>query len=387
MPDVTPHAFRDLDVTGFLRPAGSRTPEFLAAKLEDHRAFTAAMMFALGPVAASLWVWDYVVDPVGAQSTIGLRLLCIAVGVIAGFVLIVARNRHVMQVAAAAGVLSACVIFSVILTRLDGGMTYGIGGYMFYPLAIILVCQGFSNEFGIAFAITAGVLPQVLALVGLMPGFPQARYAVLIWPAVVMACVALLAMSYNYGKLYDTRVQLQRVSTIDPLTGAANRRLFMPLLEKEMARARRFGHPVSLLMLDLDQFKRVNDEHGHPTGDLALVHFANTCRATIRESDTLARLGGDEFAILLPETDEVGALELAETIRATVEGAPALDDEGHVVRCTVSIGAAQAHDGDMRDTTLIARADAVLYEAKQLGGNRVLGVEPSLTPTLRSGSA
>jgi diguanylate cyclase (GGDEF)-like protein len=166
------------------------------------------------------------------------------------------------------------------------------------------------------------------------------------------------------------------VSAIDPLTGAANRRLFMPLLEKEMARSKRYGHPLSLLMVDLDDLKLINDEHGHNVGDIVRRQLAEACRGTVCESDTLARLGGDEFAVLLPETDSQGAFDLAETVRAAVEASPALDPDGHFVRCTVSIGAAQARDTDTRDTSLIGRADEALYEAKQAGRNCVRGEQP-----------
>jgi diguanylate cyclase (GGDEF)-like protein len=351
-------------LAGLMRAAASRPPAFFDRKLEGHRNFTIAMMCALGPMAASMWVWDHVVDPAGAHNTIVLRMLSLFLGFIPAAIFIKARNRLVLQKGTLAGLLGAVFIFSLITTRLTTGSLYGIGGYMFFPLAVILVCQGFSAPFGMTCAIVAGTLPHLLGVVGFLPDFPHLQYAVLIWPAVGMSCVALLALSYNYGAFYDTRLQLELVSAIDPLTEAANRRLFMPLLEKELARSRRFGHALSLLMIDIDEFKKINDRLGHPVGDVVLKQLADTCRSAIRKSDTLARLGGDEFAVLLPESDAAGALELAETIRAAVEASPALGADGHVVRYTVSVGAVEARVTDVMDTNLIGRADEALLRGE-----------------------
>jgi diguanylate cyclase (GGDEF)-like protein len=119
---------------------------------------------------------------------------------------------------------------------------------------------------------------------------------------------------------------------------------------------------VSLLMLDLDHFKAVNDELGHIAGDTALVTFADSCRALLRENDEFARLGGEEFAVLLPETDLDGAVAIGERIRSAAEGNGV----------TVSVGAAEWEQGMSLDA-LYARADKMLYGAKQAGRNRVAG--------------
>ena len=351
-----------------MSPRGS---DFYDRKVEDHRAFTAATLFMLGPMAASMWVYDYLIDPVGARSTLELRLLCLLIGLIPAVVFAKVRNRYLLQATIALTLAGGVVLFTAITTRLHAQPALLLGGYMFFSLAVLLICQGFSAEFGVACAIGTGAMPHILTWLGFTPGFQQLEYAMLIWPAVGMSCVALVALGHNYGVLYDTRLRLELVSALDPLTETANRRLFMPLLEKEIARSKRFGHPLSLLMIDIDWFKKVNDEHGHPVGDIVLQQFADTCRAAIRESDTLARLGGDEFGVLLPETDKAGALALAEAVRSTIEMSPALGQGGHTVPYTVSVGAVQALPSDFHGASLIGRADAALYEAKQSGRNRV----------------
>jgi diguanylate cyclase (GGDEF)-like protein len=159
---------------------------------------------------------------------------------------------------------------------------------------------------------------------------------------------------------------------LDGLTGTYNRRHFMDLAQREYDNARRFGHPLTAMMLDVDHFKRINDRHGHHVGDQVLRVLAERCKAALRSVDVLGRYGGEEFAILLPGTSQHNAATiLAERIRKKVAEEPIQTDDG-VVKVTVSVGVA-ALDPDMRSTgDLFKRADSALYEAKQAGRNRVV---------------
>jgi diguanylate cyclase (GGDEF)-like protein len=154
----------------------------------------------------------------------------------------------------------------------------------------------------------------------------------------------------------------------DGLTGLANRRSVEETLHAEIARAQRFGDTVCLVLADLDDFKSVNDRHGHPAGDDALRLFAETLAGTVREIDVAARWGGEEFALVLPGTDAAGGARLAERARETLESRPLITD-GETVTLTASFGVAAlppAHDLE----ELVAAADAALYEAKRTGKNR-----------------
>jgi diguanylate cyclase (GGDEF)-like protein len=162
-----------------------------------------------------------------------------------------------------------------------------------------------------------------------------------------------------------------RASTIDQMTGVWNYRYLMTSLNREIERAIRFDRSLSVLMLDLDHFKRVNDAHGHPRGDAVLQEFAARVQAEIREVDTLARYGGEEFAVVLPETAAAGAQNLAERICAAIRTRPFTGDDGEVpLAVTVSIGASvyPVHGGTARD--LIHAADRALYFAKETGRDR-----------------
>ncbi len=164
--------------------------------------------------------------------------------------------------------------------------------------------------------------------------------------------------------------ELRLLSTHDDLTGAFNRRYFINEVEREMERARRYGAALTLLILDIDLFKTVNDTFGHPTGDTVLQQFAALSRNTLRKSDVFARMGGEEFAALMPETDRPRADQFCERLRERVEGAIFHDEENvSAVRITVSIGATTLQQDDRDFGHLYARADNALYRAKSTGRN------------------
>jgi diguanylate cyclase (GGDEF)-like protein len=163
---------------------------------------------------------------------------------------------------------------------------------------------------------------------------------------------------------------VQRQASLDPLTGLANRRRGEELLRKELARAERLGSPFALVLADLDDFKAINDRHGHPAGDRVLQEFAAAVRGTVRQIDHAARFGGEEFALLLPGTDRDGASRVAERVRESLEQRVIMTDSGEQIRVTASFGVAIFPAAPTRES-LVAAADAALYEAKRHGKNRV----------------
>jgi len=170
-------------------------------------------------------------------------------------------------------------------------------------------------------------------------------------------------------KLFE--VELKHRAHIDYLTGVNNRGYFMEQAELELSRAVRYGSPLSLYMLDIDFFKKVNDSHGHKVGDLVLIKLAEVCGQTLREVDIIGRLGGEEFAILLPETNQTKATEVAERLREAIAKAKVPLEGGLPLHFTVSIGVTSLVSKDDNLDVLLNRADKALYEAKEKGRNRV----------------
>jgi diguanylate cyclase (GGDEF)-like protein len=168
---------------------------------------------------------------------------------------------------------------------------------------------------------------------------------------------------------------LEHLATIDELTDICNRRHFMSLAHEPWERFNVADEPLSLLILDLDLFKSVNDRFGHDAGDAVIRHVANVCRREMYETDVLARLGGEEFVLLLPDTRGEDAAARAEQLRRRIEAAPLWVDDA-MLRITASIGVAEADAGMTRFTDLLKRADKALYDAKRAGRNRVRAAAP-----------
>jgi diguanylate cyclase (GGDEF)-like protein len=178
-----------------------------------------------------------------------------------------------------------------------------------------------------------------------------------------------LMLTVAFMTMATRRLQtiLEERSTHDPLTGVLNRRGFAMFYEYKRMQMRRAGKPVTLMAIDLDHFKAVNDRHGHLVGDKVLVHVARAIRQALRESDDVARFGGEEFIVLLPDSDEHNAVLAAQRIRDTLrKGADA-----QLPMCTVSIGVGCHLSEDESLDALLARTDAALYRAKQNGRDRV----------------
>lgn len=167
--------------------------------------------------------------------------------------------------------------------------------------------------------------------------------------------------------------QLRRLATTDPLTGAYNRRHFVTTAEDEMTRAQRHNHPLSVFMIDIDHFKKVNDTCGHAGGDEALRRTVDVIQMHLRCNDTLGRLGGEEFAVLMPETDLDGAVVLAERLRKVIADMHVIHEEDSF-KITASFGVATNEDGETFADMLNA-ADQALYAAKEGGRNKVVTAE------------
>jgi len=174
------------------------------------------------------------------------------------------------------------------------------------------------------------------------------------------------------AELVRTNAELQRLTQTDHLTDVANRRHLAERLEEEFLRARRYDRPLSVGLLDIDHFKRLNDTHGHPAGDHALVEVAKIIKHTLRCHDFVARYGGEEFAMLLPETAADRAIMALERLRSAIERAD-IRYEGQRLLVTVSLGMASfPHELVSKASDFITLADAALYDAKRSGRNRVV---------------
>ncbi len=234
-----------------------------------------------------------------------------------------------------------------------------------YVLPVLLAAWHDGPGWGIAFAVATAALRFLTGIEQLPPGTPlEIRFANdAAYLLVVGVAIAGL------WRLQRTEAQLEQLATRDPLTDVLNARAFAEELAQELRRNRRYGRPLALIYLDLDDFKRVNDAHGHATGDAVLRLVADAMRRAVRQADVVGRLGGDEFGVLMPETDgavaHAAADRLATGIRTVFRGTPSV---------TASIGVVAVGGTEAGADELLHAADQAMYEAKRTGKDRVVRV-------------
>ena len=189
---------------------------------------------------------------------------------------------------------------------------------------------------------------------------------------ILIVMLEIYLITYIFSNAITRNEQLlQKIATKDWLTGLNNRGMFVEIAQKLVKQAIRYKKPLSLLMLDIDYFKNINDTHGHIAGDQVLKEIAHTLQSGIRTSDTLARFGGEEFVIILPETASVDAFELAQNLRKLIENTPVLIENNEPIPCSISVGIAQIEATINSLDELIRCADIAMYKAKESGRNKV----------------
>lgn len=268
------------------------------------------------------------------------------------------------------------------MTFMTGVVMLGapVAGFILLERAPVLLAflTAFGCSVALSLASARGLVPYAPLVVP--PATPEATlfwtlstYFLALIPIIVLIVLADRALS----SWRQREAGIHAISRTDALTGIHNRRSILELLDREIARTRRHGPPLSVLLLDLDHFKAINDTRGHPTGDRVLQHTAAVLQKTIRQCDAVGRFGGEEFLLLLPDTTLEGAKALAERCRERLAGEIIADDQGQPFNISGSFGlACNEHCYELAAGVLIKAADEALYRAKHGGRNRVEAVAP-----------
>jgi len=324
-------------------------------------------------------------DPQGGALAVGSGLVALSITLQAAALVSYARRQLPTWVHSA---LIAGVAVPMQLIANDAGIAILFGGLVLGILLAGVTIIAFqlqppagSRARGMvitSFAVAAAVL--AMKAIGavfvadplsmlLRPSGFAAVGALTVFAAAIASTIAFLLLQKERAES-----EAQRLATIDPLTGAYNRRTFHEIAEREMARARRGGQPLSIVMLDIDHFRAVNDKHGHKVGDEVLAKFADVVRSALRKEDMVVRYGGEEFVVLLPEVPGPGAVVVAGRIRRAVAAA-SIEAGGQSFPITVSLGvAARLDEGPESIDELLERADNALQLAKERGRNRVVAL-------------
>lgn len=294
----------------------------------------------------------------------------------AAFLALAFWNHHPRRLNYARGRLALLVTLPTlffITSRLILDNTYSPAAtmvYNFYPFVIVAQLAVFP------LALIEGVLlvvPLVAGVVFIESFAGNIASLQVIGNFTLISLLLALALWAEMSQL-QMLLRLYRQATRDPLTGLFNRRLLIERLDNEISRSQRHGNPLSLLLLDLDKFKRVNDTYGHIAGDMVLKTFSAIAEESIRNIDFIGRYGGEEFLVIMPETPIANACEAAERIRAACRQITVLTDDDQEISFSASIGVSQWREGD-DNASLLERADIALYRAKEQGRDRVIAGE------------
>jgi diguanylate cyclase (GGDEF)-like protein len=269
-----------------------------------------------------------------------------------------ARLRRALRLIAWATLAAGVFVLNV---RTPPDLRLGI----LYVIPVLLAASQDGLGWGVSFALATALLRFGVGI-DQMP--LETSLQVRILNEVAYLAVVGVAIA-GLSQLRRTQAQLELLATHDPLTTVLNARAFASQVAQELGRNRRYGRPLALIYLDLDDFKKVNDAHGHATGDAVLRLVADAMRSAVRQSDFVGRLGGDEFGVLMPETDgsvaHSVANRLAGGIRTVFRGTPSV---------TASIGVVAVTGTEAGSDELLRKADQAMYEAKRAGKDRVVQV-------------
>jgi diguanylate cyclase (GGDEF)-like protein len=350
--------------------------EYSEARYVEYRRLALRVGIVAAVLILGLWLRDVREHPGSALSTLPFRLLMAAGVLLYVAALALRARRRLTLLAGYAAVLVIEFVVLAIWDRLGAGYSAGIPDYLYmYLLAPLLMLQ-FSLREIVLVLVTVGLVPNLQVALGIAPVFPLHQFNVVMWPACAIVAYWLYEFDLVFRHLFLSRRQAHEQAFKDPLTQLGNRRYFDERGNGVLALARRRGRPFSVLMIDIDHFKRVNDEHGHAAGDEVLRALGATLAASLRGGDVCGRLGGEEFAVVLPDENGAGGAAAAERLRRGLErlGASPAAARGPI-DITVSIGvAAYPEDGDTLEA-LLARADGRLFRAKQGGRNRVVAAD------------
>lgn len=302
------------------------------------------------------------------------RLLMVGTSLAAaGSLTLLLRARRDPRPVMVGACLFACFTSFALFSTVSGPATPWVHAAPTVPLATLALLV---RPLPRVFVVNGVIAACLLGYYGLSPARLSDPYTLNTLIMVATSAVFCTALGHLLFRLsrrdFHQQRELLRLATVDPLTEVRNRRALLEAGDRELRRARRAGTRLTVLMVDLDHFKGINDRYGHAVGDAVLREAARRLQAELREHDLLGRLGGEEFAVALPETDLEAALRVAERLRRCLAEAPVAVDDARVA-LTASLGAAEV---DLHEESLeaaLGRADAALYEAKAAGRNRVGG--------------
>lgn len=318
-----------------------------------------------GLIVLSFALWDYFIDPAQLLTTFSIRTAC----VLAGSLAYIETRLPWSPIQRFAWIywthVSAIIICTLVL---NDGFLYGLTAItmcVFFISVVTLRVQTF------LFVLSVPTLVFILLSAISMPMFSFLNSLMFYFLSIALAFASMMMIRSFRLRAFLLEKTLLHACRHDGLTGACNRQYMSELASREISLAKRHGRPLAAAMLDIDNFKHINDTYGHEIGDQAIQALVKTCSQALRASDYFARIGGEEFACLLPDADEAEALLCAERLRHAIEAIRIATPLGEL-KFTASFGVAMLSPGCADWNALLSRADAAMYTAKNAGRNQTV---------------
>ncbi|WP_395007094.1 GGDEF domain-containing protein [Undibacterium sp.] len=355
---------KSIDFTSFLSLSAKEQEELTA----EHNTEIAALLPVLGPIfslAVILFnLWDHLIDPAHAWVTLAVRCILVSIGALAYLPLFnswpaIKRCSLIYWTHVSAIILSEYL--------LKDGFLYGLSGICACVFTVSILTYQVRTFFYFL------SLPSLLFIVLSYQSAPRFNFInglMMYLFSLGIAWITMLSIRSFRRRTFAVEQELLHHTRHDSLTGVNNRAYVNELGERQFALAKRHHHPFSVCMLDIDNFKRINDTYGHSVGDAVIRSLAQTCLRELREIDHFGRIGGEEFVCILPETTSNEALLCMDRIRAAIAANSASTDAGPI-QFTASVGIATLDVKHCNWEALLKDADIAMYEAKRLGRNRV----------------
>ena len=367
----------------FLKPVPkAELADLYELKLRQYRSFSAAIMWLGAFLAFALWAWDFAIDADNGHKTLIYRIALIPILGGFGLYLQFGLSARFRTLAFVVSMIASQFCLYLILDQLDRGYEYGIGAHLFWLMFVPLVAVGLTLKDAVYALLALAVMPVVWYATGVVPQMPIYIVIAYMWPATGVVMIALvinnniaLHMFREQRLLERAHEETKKLARTDPLTGLNNRRSLLSLGNVRFQNAKRYQHPLTVLAVDLDNFKSVNDIYGHAVGDDVLRAVADVLQSSARTSDIVARLGGEEFVAVLGETDLEHGCALAERVRKRIEDTKVAAVNVDI-SVTASIGVAEISRNNLSLEALIDQADVAMYAAKSAGKNRVQAAVP-----------
>lgn len=328
------------------------------------------LAFMFGVMTPTWIVVDMVaLPPKQAYPIILLRLVVAALFLVLGVTGTKSHNLKVVRIRFALLFLVAALFYVASRLILQGQVesTGILTGYSYLPFILVALLAIFPLTILEGATAAIAVTGIIAGVEGYLGTLPTVELVGKLWLVGLLSGIALTAEISQLLML----LRLHRQATLDPLTRLFNRRALLERLDQEIARSQRYERHLTVILFDLDKFKRINDQHGHLVGDTVLERFAELARQEVRVADVVGRYGGEEFLLVLPDTGILGAINVAERIRMSCATSPVTGKNNRPLKFTVSAGIAECSPTDTADTFFHA-ADANLYQAKKQGRNQIV---------------